>query len=222
MAYQCLKCGSCFTEGTTTILRGCPDCRGMRFFYTDTPLTSREREERLKETTEALPSLIEKITERASHPSSPGSAPSERLVVPPAFKSPGGEGRMLPDGSLVVKIPKAIEARIKRAVTGWDYEVPATNGTKSLAKQLETAVPPSELPPPGPEAAPVSAPAPATTAAPVPESASDPETVRISNPGQYEIDVRRLLEKSPIVIQKDGTYLIHLASLFDMPKPPRP
>lgn len=230
MAYQCLKCGSCFHEGTTQILRGCPDCRGMRFFFTDAPLTTREREDRLREATEAMPALIERIADRGANPVGPTSSAPERLSLPPAFQSSKGEGKMLPDGSLLVKIPKAIESRIKRAVTGWDYDAPAP--AASLAQQLQTTPPPALEPAPSlaatlQEAPPMTVPVSVRAlepAAPSPEPGAEakPETVRISNPGQYEIDVRRLLEKSPIVIQKDGTYLIHLASLFEMPKPPRP
>lgn len=38
--------------------------------------------------------------------------------------------------------------------------------------------------------------------------------INIIEQGVYEIDVERLLEDNPIVIQKDGSYLIHLPSLF--------
>ena len=38
--------------------------------------------------------------------------------------------------------------------------------------------------------------------------------INIIEQGVYEIDVKRLLEDNPIVIQKDGSYLIHLPSLF--------
>ena len=30
----------------------------------------------------------------------------------------------------------------------------------------------------------------------------------------YEIDVESLLEKSPVIVRRDGTYLVHLPSLF--------
>ena len=43
-----------------------------------------------------------------------------------------------------------------------------------------------------------------------------PETIDIEKPGQYTIDLKGLLEKEPIVIQKDGTYMIHLPSVFKM------
>lgn len=43
-----------------------------------------------------------------------------------------------------------------------------------------------------------------------------PETIGVEQPGKYHIDVKGLLEKEPIVIQKDGSYTIHLPSLFKM------
>ncbi len=43
-----------------------------------------------------------------------------------------------------------------------------------------------------------------------------PETIDIEKPGQYNIDLKGLLEKEPIIIQKDGTYTIHLPSVFKM------
>ncbi|DAC72233.1 MAG TPA: hypothetical protein DSN98_06200 [Thermoplasmata archaeon] len=43
-----------------------------------------------------------------------------------------------------------------------------------------------------------------------------PETIGVEHPGKYNIDLKGLLEKEPIVIQKDGTYTIHLPSLFKM------
>jgi uncharacterized protein len=43
-----------------------------------------------------------------------------------------------------------------------------------------------------------------------------PETIGVEQPGKYHIDLKGLLEKEPIIIQKDGTYTIHLPSLFKM------
>ena len=43
MPHQCLKCGTIFAEGSSQILKGCPDCGGNRFFYTKTPLSEEER-----------------------------------------------------------------------------------------------------------------------------------------------------------------------------------
>ena len=41
-----------------------------------------------------------------------------------------------------------------------------------------------------------------------------PDTVTIADAGEYAIDIKGLLEKNPIVVHKDGAYMIHLPSLF--------
>ena len=43
-----------------------------------------------------------------------------------------------------------------------------------------------------------------------------PETIDIEKPGKYNIDLKGLLEEEPIIIQKDGSYTIHLPSIFKM------
>lgn len=48
------------------------------------------------------------------------------------------------------------------------------------------------------------------------DHSDSPETIGVEQPGKYHIDLKGLLEKEPIVIQKDGTYSIHLPSLFKM------
>jgi predicted nucleic acid-binding Zn-ribbon protein len=51
-------------------------------------------------------------------------------------------------------------------------------------------------------------------ARPVP-SEVEPDIINIVEPGVYEIDLKRLLEENPIIIQKDGTYFVHLPSIFE-------
>jgi len=48
------------------------------------------------------------------------------------------------------------------------------------------------------------------------EESATPETIDIEKPGKYKIDLKGLLEEEPIIIQKDGTYTIHLPSVFKM------
>jgi len=40
------------------------------------------------------------------------------------------------------------------------------------------------------------------------------QTIDIEKPGKYNIDLKGLLEEEPIIIQKDGSYTIHLPSVF--------
>lgn len=48
------------------------------------------------------------------------------------------------------------------------------------------------------------------------EHSDTPETIDIERSGSYKIDLKGLLEEEPIIIQKDGSYTIHLPSLFKM------
>ena len=48
------------------------------------------------------------------------------------------------------------------------------------------------------------------------EKVDTPETIDIEKPGKYNIDIKGLLEEEPIIIQKDGSYTIHLPSIFKM------
>jgi len=48
------------------------------------------------------------------------------------------------------------------------------------------------------------------------DKSETPETIDIERPGSYKIDLKGLLEEEPIIIQKDGSYTIHLPSLFKM------
>ncbi len=47
------------------------------------------------------------------------------------------------------------------------------------------------------------------------ESSNEPETIRIKEPGKYELNLKELLRDEVIIIQKDGSYTIHLPSIFD-------
>ncbi|HEB37180.1 MAG TPA: hypothetical protein ENI14_00750 [Thermoplasmatales archaeon] len=49
----------------------------------------------------------------------------------------------------------------------------------------------------------------------IPQESEEPETIRIKTPGEYELDLKGLLEEEPIIIQKDGSYVIHLPSVFE-------
>lgn len=48
------------------------------------------------------------------------------------------------------------------------------------------------------------------------DQSDTPETIDIEKPGKYKLDLKGLLEEEPIIIQKDGSYNIHLASVFKM------
>lgn len=53
------------------------------------------------------------------------------------------------------------------------------------------------------------------------DKSDSPETIDIERPGKYKIDLKGLLEEEPIIIQKDGSYIIHLPSVFRMIDKPK-
>ncbi len=290
MPHQCLKCGVLFNEGTTTILRGCPECRGTRFFYTQKPLTMSERDKLLATSEITLRDAIDQLVMKAkegevsdiptgpedwvqvtmgepqaaapvpapkkledfekTEPSDPPPTPVKFTPAPapvptkPAAQiaepAPKRESTWLPGNKLLIKrTPDAAPPRRgRKKEIQFDYAPPApvletAPAFKTQPAPVASPAPILETPPAFKTATePVAAaePAPTLKPEPLPDVAPDaevitplgdgpPETIRIGKPGEYEIDVKRLLESSPIVIQRDGTYLIHLASLFESNRP---
>lgn len=206
MPHQCLKCGTLFDEGTTTILRGCPDCKGTRFYYTEEALTHNERQRLLQKTEQDLPTVFDHVQKQAASSQEDSAQPPESspsaLHDPHDLQATRGSGKLLPDGRLLVKVPKNLKRRVRRATEGWDYEMPAASATPQPAGSIHPRVNIVETV--------------AESEVAIPNALETrPETVEIPDSGQYEIDVRRLLERSPIVVQKDGSYTIHLPSLFE-------
>ena len=63
MPHQCLKCGHVFEEGSSQLLKGCPDCGGNRFFYTKEPLDEKQRKNITKKVGKDINSAIIDILE---------------------------------------------------------------------------------------------------------------------------------------------------------------
>ena len=61
MPHQCLKCGKVFPSGSPEILKGCGDCGGKKFFYTEEPVSEEEREELIEQANKDIKVLIREI-----------------------------------------------------------------------------------------------------------------------------------------------------------------
>jgi len=175
MPHQCLKCGRIFEEGSSQLLRGCPDCSGNRFFFTKQPLDENERDVISKEvnkdiTTRIMDSLVEKNKETLNK-----------------------------SGKWVSIKPKEIRKIIEEKINEEEKTESKSEGPepvepiddeyrKSVIEKIKAEV----------------------------DEHVSPETIEIEKPGKYSIDLKGLLENEPIIIQKDGTYTIHLPSVFKM------
>ena len=173
MPHQCLKCGRVFEEGSSQLLKGCPDCGGNRFFFTKQPLDENERNVISEEVNKDINSkIIDLLVEKNKD----------------AFDKPGKWVSIKPK-----EIRKMIEEKIiedEKIKTDKQEVVEPIDDEyrKSVIEKIKSEV----------------------------NEFDSPETIEIEKPGKYSIDLKGLLEKEPIVIQKDGTYTIHLPSVFKM------
>jgi predicted nucleic acid-binding Zn-ribbon protein len=173
MPHQCLKCGKVFEEGSSQLLKGCPDCGGNRFFFTKEALSEKERI---------------KITEDV------GQDINETIV-----ELMGSQGQDLLDksGNWVKIKPKDVKAAVEKhisesqsVVTDKKEDIDVITDDSYRQEKIEKIEKESK--------------------------STKPETIDIERPGSYKIDVKGLLEEEPIIIQKDGSYTIHLPSIFKM------
>jgi predicted nucleic acid-binding Zn-ribbon protein len=167
MPHQCLKCGKIFEEGSSTILKGCSNCNGNRFFFTKEPLDEKERKAIYNQTTNDINSKIMDIL---------------GIEKNDIIDKKGKWITMKPnDVRKALKQHLKEETNIKQNKENIDLE----NKKDILLEKIEL-------------------------------ENKNPETINIEKPGKYKIDIKGLLEEEPIIIQKDGSYTIHLPSIFKM------
>lgn len=172
MPHQCLKCGLVFEEGSSQLLKGCPDCGGNRFFYTKEPLNENERNEMTQKVGKDINDTIMEILGEENKDVLDKSGKWVKIKpkdVRKALERHLPEKRMAPEKKEDIDI-----------ITDDEYR-------KSVIEELETE-----------------------------EETDAPETIDVERPGKYKIDLKGLLEEEPIIIQKDGSYTIHLPSIFKM------
>ena len=176
MPHQCLKCGKVFQEGSSQLLKGCPDCGGNRFFFTKEPLNETQRNQISKKVGKDINSQILDFIDK-------------------------NEDELVDKSGYWVKLKakdlrKAMEKHITKNPSDEDsyddkkeIDILTDDGYRKAAIEKIN----SEL-----------------------NKSDRPETIDIERPGSYNIDLKGLLEEEPIIIQKDGTYTIHLPSIFKM------
>ena len=171
MPHQCLKCGKVFDEGSSQLLKGCPECGGNRFFFTKQPLSKEEREQI---SNEVLCDLNSKITEFIGEQHKEVFEKSGKWVtvkpeeIRDILKKHLGDEKKYEDTAQ--NLPPVFDDTYRKA---------RIEKLKINQKKTET-----------------------------------PETIHVEKPGKYEIDVKGLLDQEPIIVHKDGSYTIHLPSIF--------
>lgn len=245
MPHQCLKCGKVFPSGSMEIFRGCSNCKGKRFFYTEKAISEKEREALTERANKDIKELVkdllterrrEKIPSNISKGDGAGwvkiskdksiesvedeSAESEGLSSGPGKGSSfeissisgpsGSEGiksklqQILDeDISTETGVSGKKEDKIRVEKTKEDIKKPKGKKTGPPAKKVSEAKPKIEVKK-GKKG----------KGRKKLEREKKPEVITIVEPGVYEIDLEQLMDNSPLIILKDGTYLLHLPSLF--------
>ncbi len=188
MPHQCLKCGQIFEDGSPQLLKGCPHCGGNRFFYTKQALDENAREQIQQEI---------------------GKDINEQLV-----DMLGSQSNDLVDkaGNWVNMKPKDIRKALSNHIQDQPVVKPPNKEQKTQKKQQSfdySAFPKYTLV--EDESYRLQQ---INRCLPKKDKNEHPETIGIRPPGEYEIDIKGLLEHQPIIIEKDGSYTIHLPSAF--------
>ena len=192
MAHQCLQCGATFPDGSPELLKGCPTCHGTRFFYTQAPLARGEREALQREANKDIRAILEELVKGQTH--------AAKIQQDPLWSEAARERWLQVDA-------RKLCAHEDGAVREVPAPAPAAAEARPKGPALEQATLPLA------EARPLP-----TSSTPALDDSqpreAKPEVVTVREPGAYEIDVRQLLEKSPVVVRRDGVYVVHLPSVF--------
>jgi len=199
MPHQCLKCGSVFADGSPAILRGCPQCKGMKFFYTEKAISDDERDQLREKAQKDIKNLIHEMLAGDSDSSAVrGRAIKKDEWVRIDIGSGKGPVRLEDDDQ--VEFNKDAVKSIEGLLFG---EKDQTKKFRVVSKTEEVK----------------EKPAPKVKAAPKKTGKKEKEkdrtaVITIHDEGVYDIDIEKLLDKSPLIVQKDGSYLVHLPSAF--------
>lgn len=207
-------------RGSPDILNGCSGCGGKKFMYVSTPMDEKKRLEIKNQADKVRDQILSKADKRILEalerkgigeidgvkltmegPREKGwfrvTPPAEEASEPPKVKKKAREiieeydREMAASGRIVKEhVPKkAVEDKPEPIQFEREIERPKGIGPRKK-KKAETV---HETPP-----------------------SDDINVIKIVEKGVYEIDVQKLLDDSPIIIERDGTYLIHLPSLLEL------
>jgi len=222
MPHQCLKCGKVFPSGSPEILKGCNECGGKRFFYTEQAVSDQEREHLIEQANKDIKVLIREILSQSQHDLIK-SYDSEGNEVPSEGAGKSDWVKVTPKGAPV----DALKTGDKDIDTGTTEESGQAHATvKDILKELKSKpelgidqdstlehegepgedvikqkkkgkVKLKRKSKPGKK-----------------KGKPRPEIITVPEPGVYDIQLEKLMAGFPIIINRDGTYLVHLPSVF--------
>ncbi|MCU0799730.1 MAG: hypothetical protein MUC62_08685 [Candidatus Thermoplasmatota archaeon] len=235
MTHQCLNCGKTIVKGSDEILKGCQQCGGKKFIFVSSPLPEERRMDLLKQAEsvradlvrKADPELLRVLRERGMT-----EVEGSTLEIEP---SPSGDWLRVRPKLEPTQLPKPPSRPVPKAIIEREGPVevaPRKPSAKEIIFEYDRehlAKGPSSSGPDRPVRS-ARKPQGKKVAKPkkrvlkggrnkddVKKKRKGPPplgTVNVIEKGVYEIDIERLLRDDPIIIEDDGTYLIHLPSLI--------
>lgn len=220
MPHQCLNCGKLIEKGSDEILKGCAGCGGKKFMYVDKPLPEEERLSLKNRADEVRDEIIKRSDEDLYN-----MLEERGISSVDDLKASDSEWlRVEPDKEKTETVPGDSEKRLELVGPRSDRKNSAKEMISSYDRSLKEKVPMLDAERPkgkaGKKKKKPKKPAkkPSRQRKREPKKKGGVDVITIEEQGVYNIDVKRLLEDNPIIIQKDGSYLIHLPSVFESRK----
>jgi predicted nucleic acid-binding Zn-ribbon protein len=218
LPHQCLNCGSIIPRGSDQILKGCADCGGKKFMYVETALPEKKRMELKKRADEVRDEILKKTDDdlfrmlKDRGITTMNGDMKEEIGAEWVRISSKEESTTVTGGSSrkdVTIIPPGDDRKSARdMIRKYDRDLKGkVSSTVRIDEEPEKKAPKGRSKKKTPR-----------VKAPGRKRKKDAEVITIVEQGVYEINVEKLLDDNPIIIQKDGSYLIHLPSLFDLRK----
>lgn len=234
MPHQCLACGNIIPNGSPEILKGCSSCGGKKFFYITKPVSTEEREDILHKVEKERELILSKsemdvekymdeFINKVKSQKKRETMTDEQIqdLFKEAFvqvreRNAGrSKGRDLDKYIETPKVQVVRDLDLGRPRGGEKPDRKPSGGEKPDKKpkggRKQKGQPKSDLK------------SYKDTVKGNKEKLKDarrdgkktPEVINVVETGVYEIDVQAIMEGKPIIVQQDGTYLIHLPSLFE-------
>ena len=229
MPHQCLKCGKVFPSGSPEILKGCSDCGGKKFFYTEQPVSDDERERLIEQANKDIKVLIHEILSQSQREKFDFYDEDGNAVpkISPAGKSDWIKVSPRSDKKVQKAGKKRDEDEVPtETVVDTEHKLPTV---KEILQELRQSIPEHEMEGTGSPAKKAKAEKPSKkkrlkkikgtgkhkTRPKRKKHGPEPEIITVKEPGVYNIKLDKLMRGFPIIIYRDGSYLLHLPSVFE-------
>jgi len=206
LPHQCIGCGKVYPNGSKEILAGCSVCGGRKFYYIAQPLDQEEIDD-VKQNMDnqmgnALERVIKDIPREKYNELGEEDTDGEWVKIRPEDY----DGRDRRRAERVQSLQDRNSGLMGRIAIGRELPArPDTNAPGNVSTEEKKAKDTKKHKVRKLRVG---------TGRKVAIKKEKPAVITVVEKGVYEINLKSLLENSPIIIQKDGSYLIHLPSLF--------